>query len=216
MSYKLQGIHCCSRNRRYNFLAGPIIVTGNRRSMKKWSNDAAAVVSNRHCIAYPLRDTNRSVELTRLIMAVVSLLFVSGCDFIGGGGDSESGIGGDGVTSAEILSKVGDGSSKSWNSATCELVEGKNQWRWGWWQDGADVGWEPELDESVSLYVFTIDKPGPLGEVWGQDQKFITLLKQSHCKISSSTKVAYTTKDWLCSGDNVKVDGKDCIISTIE
>ena len=162
-------------------------------------------------------DTNWSGELIRLIIAGVALLSVSGCNLIGGGdGESESGIAGDGVITAGTLSKVGDGSSKGWSSATCQLVEGMTQWRWGWWQDGPDVGWEPELDDSVSSYVFTIDKPGPLGEVWGQSQRFVTLLNQSHCKISSSTKIAYTTKDWLCAGDIVKVDGEDCIISTIE
>ena len=161
-------------------------------------------------------DTNWSGELIRLIIAGVALLSVSGCNLIGGDGKSDSGIAGDGVTTAGILSKVGDGSIKGWNSTTCQLVEGMTQWRWGWWQDGPDVGSEPELDEVVSPYVFTVDKPGALGEVWGQDQRFITLLNQSHCKISASTKIAYTTKDWLCAGDKVKVDGEDCIISTIE
>ena len=154
--------------------------------------------------------------MIRLALVAIALLFVHGCDLIGGNGKSDSGISGDGVTTAGTLSKVGDGSSKGWSSISCELVEGKTQWRWGWWQDGPDAGWEPELDEWVSSYVFTIDKPGPLGEVWGQDQKFITLLKQSHCKIGASTKIAYTTKDWLCAGDTVKVDGEDCIISTID
>jgi hypothetical protein len=157
------------------------------------------------------------VELIRLALVAIALLSVHGCDLIGGSGKSDSGIAGDGVTTAGILSKVGDGSSKGWSNISCELVEGKTQWRWGWWQDGADPGFEPELSDSVSpSYIFTIDKPGPMGEVWGQDQKFITLLRQSHCKISASTKITYTTKDWLCVGDKVKVDGEDCVISTIE
>ena len=158
------------------------------------------------------------MELIRLVMAAVALLFVSGCNLIGGGGESESGIAGDGVRNGGILSKVGDGSSKGWSSTTCQLMEGKTQWRWGWWQDGIDVGWEPEEDpdEPRSSYVFTVDKPGPMGDVWGQDQMFITLLKQSHCKIDYSKKIAYTTKDWLCAGDVVKVGGEDCIISKIE
>ena len=156
------------------------------------------------------------MELIRLVMVATALLFVSGCDLIGGSGKSDSGIAGDGVITAGILSKVGDGSSKGWSS-NCQLVEGKTQWRWGWWQDGADANWEPELSDSVNpSYIFTIDKPGLMGEVWGQDQKFITLLKQSQCKIDYSTKIAYTTKDWLCAGDMVKVGGEDCIISTIE
>ena len=185
--------------------------------MKKSSNDGDAISGNSHCIVSPSRDTNRSVVLIRLVMVAVALLFVSGCNLIGGGGKSESGIAGDGVITAGILSKVGDGSSKGWSSTICELVEGKTQWRWGWWHDGADADYEPELSDSVSpSYIFTIDKPGPLGEVWGQSQRFITLLNQSHCKISASTKITYTTKNWLCVGDKVKVDGADCIIKTIE
>jgi hypothetical protein len=151
-----------------------------------------------------------------MVIAGIVLLLASSCDLIGESGDSESGISGDGVTDGGILSKVGDGSSSSWSSKTCQLIEGKTQWRWGWWQDSEDVGSEPELELPRSSYVFTIDKPGPLGAVWGQDQMFITLLKQSHCKINDSTKIAYTSKDWLCVGDKVKVDGEDCIISSIE
>jgi hypothetical protein len=184
--------------------------------MKKISNDGVTVLGDRHCISFPSRQSSQSAEFFRLAIGLVALVFISGCNVVGGGGDSESGIGGGGVESGEILSKVGDGSSKSWSSTTCQLVEGKTQWRWGWWQDTNDVGWEPELDLPRGAYVFTVDKPGLLGEVWGQDQMFITLLKQSHCEISSSTKIAYTTKDWLCVGDKVKVDGKDCVISAIE
>ena len=53
------------------------------------------------------------MELIRLAMMAVALLFVSGCNLIGGGGKSESGIAGDGVTAGDCLSNICDGSGAS-------------------------------------------------------------------------------------------------------
>ena len=177
---------------------------------------------DRHCIAFPSRDTNRSVELIRLAMMAVALLFVSGCNLIGGGGKSESGIAGDGVTSGNVLSKIGDGSDSSW-SDNCAVVEEKTEWRWGWWQDDYDIvdtGSDVTLDEVPKPrdpYIFTIDVPTLSNdEKWGHSQVFITLVKIADCKIDRTTKIAYTTKDWLCKGDQVKVDGKDCTVAKVD
>ena len=201
--------------------------------MKKSSNDGAAVSGDGHCIAFPSRDTNRSVELIRLAMMAVALLFVSGCNLIGGGGKSESGIAGDGVTAGDVLSKIGDGSGSSW-SESCVVVEEKTEWRWGWWEDDynsdldsddddykvADAGSDVTLDEVPKPrdpYIFTIDVPTLNNdEKWGHSQAMITLVEISDCKIDRTTKIAYTTKDWLCKGDQVKVDGKDCTIAKVD
>jgi hypothetical protein len=171
--------------------------------------------------------------LIRLAMAAVTLLFLSGCNLIGGGGKSESGIAGDGVTTGDSLSKIGDGSDASW-SDNCAVVEEKTEWRWGWWEDdynsdlesddddykAADVGSDVTLDEVPKPrdpYIFTIDVPTLKNdEKWGHSQVFITLVKIAHCKIDRTTKIAYTTKDWLCKGDQVKVDGKDCTIAKVD
>ena len=177
---------------------------------------------DRHCIAFPLKSTNWSVELIRLVMVAVALLFLGGCNLIGGDGKSESGIAGDGVTAAGVLSKIGDGSDSSWSSS-CAVVEEKTEWRWGWWQDDydiVDVGSDVTLDEVPKPrdpYIFTIDVPTLLNdEKWGHSQVFITLVKIADCKIDRTTKIAYTTKDWLCNGDEVKVNGKDCTIAKVD
>ncbi len=177
---------------------------------------------DRHCIAFPLKSTNWSVELIRLVMPAVVLLFLGGCNLIGGDGKSESGIAGDGVTAAGVLSKIGDGSDSSWSSS-CAVVEEKTEWRWGWWQDDydiVDVGSDVTLDEVPKPrdpYIFTIDVPTLLNdEKWGHSQVFITLVKIADCKIDRTTKIAYTTKDWLCNGDEVKVNGKDCTIAKVD
>ena len=89
---------------------------------------------NGHCITISSRRGTRSVELIRLALAAVALLFLVGCNLIGGDGKSESGIAGDGVMSGNALSKIGDGSDSSW-SDSCVVVEEKTEWRWGWWED---------------------------------------------------------------------------------
>ena len=171
---------------------------------------------------FTLRSTNWSMELIRLVMPAVALLFLVGCNLIGGDGKSESGIAGDGVTAAGVLSKIGDGSDSSWSSS-CAVVEEKTEWRWGWWQDDydiVDVGSDVTLDEVPKPrdpYIFTIDVPTLLNdEKWGHSQVFITLVKIADCKIDRTTKIAYTTKDWLCNGDEVKVNGKDCTIAKVD
>ena len=175
-----------------------------------------------HCVAFPSRDRNRSMTLIRLVMTAVAVLFVSGCNFIGGGGKSESGIAGDGVTTGNVLSKIGDGSDAAW-SDSCVIVEDKTEWRWGWWEDDYDIvdaGSDVTLDEVPKPrdpYVFTIDVPTLNNdEKWGHSQAMVTLVEIADCKIDRSTKIAYTTKNWLCKGDQVKVDGKDCTIAKIE
>ena len=162
------------------------------------------------------------MELIRLIMAAVALLFLSSCNLIGGGGKSESGIAGDGVTAGGVLSKIGDGSDSSW-SDNCAVVEEKTEWRWGWWQDDYDVvdaGSDVTLDEVPKPrdpYIFTVDVPTLKNdEKWGHSQVFITLVKIADCKIDRTTKIAYTTKDWICKGDQVKVNGKDCTIAKVD
>ena len=168
-----------------------------------------------------LRDKNRGVEFIRPVIVGAVLLFVSGCTLIGESGKSESGIAGDGVTAGNSLSKIGDGSGSSW-SDNCAVVEEKTEWRWGWWQDDydiVDVGSDVTLDEVPKPrdpYIFTIDVPTLNNdEKWGHSQVFITLVKIADCKIGRTTKIAYTTKDWLCKGDQVKVDGKDCTIAKV-
>ena len=201
--------------------------------MKICSIYRAAGFGDTHRISFSSRGRNRGVTLIRLVMAAVALLFMSGCNLIGGDGKSESGIAGDGVTTGNALSKIGDGSDSAW-SGNCAVVEEMTEWRWGWWEDdynsdldtddddykSADVGSDVTLDEVPKPrdpYIFTIDIPTlSNNEKWGHSQVFITLLEISDCKISRTSKIAYTTKNWLCKGDQVKVDGKDCVITKIE
>ena len=62
------------------------------------------------------------MELIRLVIPAFVLLFLGGCNLIGGDGKSESGIAGDGVKAGGVMSKIGDGSDSSWSSS-CAVVE---------------------------------------------------------------------------------------------
>ena len=85
------------------------------------------------------------------------------------------------------------------------IVQGKTEWRFR------------------SKYVFQIDEPSD----WNtdlDDRVEISLIKLDKCELRNCTldscpespKIAYTTKDWLCKGDYVKVDGNDCLIVAID
>ena len=75
------------------------------------------------------------------------------------------------------------------------MVEGNKKWRY------------------TSKYVFDaveVDPDEP------KDIVRIDVLELSSCAISSSTKIAYTTKNWLCKGDYVKIDGVSCKITAVK
>ena len=147
------------------------------------------------------------VNLTRMIkwpIGVAALLFLVACNLIGGDEDTESGISGDGVKLKNIQTEVGDGSNKVWSSA-CMIVQGKTE------------------SKFRSKYAFHIDEPSD----WDpdlDDRVEITLIKLDKCEIRNctldscpeSSKIAYTTENWLCVGDYVKVNGNDCLITAID
>ena len=124
-----------------------------------------------------------------------TLVLLSACNLINDDGDTESGISGDGSSAGDKQASVGDGSDSSWASATCRIVDGKTEWRWS--------------DDSNS---FSIDDPTSWSTSSSVD---ITLINLSSCAIDSTTKIAYTTKDWLCVDDYVKVNGTGCLIDDI-
>ena len=127
------------------------------------------------------------------------LLLLVACNFIGEDEETESGVSGDGVKLSNIQSEVGEGSNKAWSSA-CMIVEGKTEWGFR------------------SKYTFNIDEPSD----WDPDVE-ITLIKLNECELTNctldscpeSSKIGYTTKNWLCVGDYVKVNGNDCLITAI-
>ena len=143
------------------------------------------------------------VIFTRMIkwpIGVAVLLLLVACNFIGEDEETESGVSGDGVKLTDIQPKVGEGSNKAWSSA-CMIVQGKTEWRFR------------------SKYAFQLDDPSD----WDPDVE-ITLVNLDQCEIRNctldscpeSSKIAYTTKNWLCVGDYVKVNGNDCLITAID
>tara|TARA_B100000029_G_scaffold68697_1_gene61122 strand:+ start:1141 stop:1677 length:537 start_codon:yes stop_codon:yes gene_type:complete len=164
------------------------------------------------------------IMLTRLVVIIGALCVLAGCDLIGEKSETKSGIDGKGVGSQENQDKTGDGSSFGWSALKCELVQGKTQWRLGDWSTRDD-------QETTDPYTISIDSPtgGSESGQWGDystnnDGGFevsnsivrVKLVALSECKIKSDTKIAYTTKNWLCGGDYIKVSGKDCAIDTIK
>ena len=162
--------------------------------------------------------------LTRLVVFVGALFVLSGCDLIGEKSETKSGIAGKGVKLNDSQGKIGDGSSFGWSALKCELVQGKTQWRLGDWSTRDD-------HENTDPYTVSIDSPtgGSESGKWGEystdnDGGFevsssivrIKMVELSQCKVTTTTKSAYTTKDWLCGGDYFKVDGTDCAIDTIQ
>ena len=142
------------------------------------------------------------VILTQIIkwpIGIMVLLLLVACNFIGEDEETESGVSGDGVKLSNIQSEVGEGSNKAWSSA-CMIVEGKTEWGFR------------------SKYTFNIDEPSD----WDPDVE-ITLIKLNECELRNctldscpeSSKIGYTTKNWLCVGDYVKVNGNDCLITAI-
>ena len=143
------------------------------------------------------------VIFTRMIkwpIGVAVLLLLVACNFIGGDENTESGVSGDGVKLSQLQPEIGEGSNKAWSSA-CMIVQGKTEWRFR------------------SKHAFHIDEPSD----WDPDVE-ITLIKLDKCEITNctldscpeSSKIAYTTKNWLCVGDYVKVNGNNCLITAID
>ena len=132
--------------------------------------------------------------LIRNLIVGTALMLTTACNLIDEG-DTESGISGDGVVAKDQQSSEGDGSDSDWSGATCSVVEGKTEWRW-----------------STDSNSFSVDSPTS----WTTSSSIdIELLEISSCEIDSETKIAYTTKDWLCVGDYVKVNGTNCLIDDI-
>ena len=132
--------------------------------------------------------------LMKILIVGVALLLLAACNLIDEG-NTESGISGGGVVAGSNQTNVGDGSDSAWTSTTCNVVDGKIEWRW-----------------SEDKNSFSIDNPTS----WSTSSSIdITLLEISSCEIDSATKIAYTTKDWLCVGDYVKVNGTNCLIDDI-
>ena len=126
-------------------------------------------------------------------IVVIALLFLIACNLIDEG-ETESGISGDGVVAGSEQTHVGDGSPSDWATSTCRLVDGYRIWRF------------------TSKYVFDVLEVDPAEP---NDIVRIDILEQSFCEIDEETKIAYTTKDWLCKSDYVKINGSNCLITAI-
>jgi hypothetical protein len=101
----------------------------------------------------------------------------------------------------------GAGSALTWNSNKCELTQGKTLWRW----EGFDDCYYGNAAGCRKTNRFAINKP----RTEGYYQDWVYLVKLSGCKITRSSKITYSTKNWLCEGDTVKINGKACVIDNI-
>ena len=95
---------------------------------------------------------------------------------------------GGGVIAGATQTSIGDGSDSSWDVAKCEIVVGFTKWKW-------------RREDT-----FHLDEPS------GADANVSIMLS---CEILKTSKIAYTTKNYLCVGDTVKVDNEDCSITSI-
>lgn len=145
-----------------------------------------------------------------LALSGILILTLSSCDVLRES-DTDAGIGGKGVAHRELQPEIGRGSPSEWATLTCAVVEERTQWKW--LPEPKDGGGE---DDDADPFAFQIDKPngwqsrGKLGDV------LITLLPLSNCAIDNKTTIAYTTKDWLCVDDYVRVNDSDCLIKAIK
>ena len=142
-------------------------------------------------------------------IGVVALLLLVACNVIGKDEGTESGVSGDGVKLSNselsnIQPEVGEGSNKEWSSG-CMIVQGKTEWRFRSkhvFHIDEPSDWDPDLDDRVEISLIKLDK-----------------CELMNCTLDScpeSSKIAYTTMDWLCVGDYVKVNGNDCLITAID
>ena len=137
-------------------------------------------------------------------IGMAALLLLVACNVIGRDEGTESGVSGDGVKLKYIQTEVGDGSNKVWSSA-CMIVQGKTESKFRSkyaFHIDEPSDWDPELDDRVEISLIKLDK-----------------CELRNCTLDScpeSPKIAYTTKDWLCKGDYVKVNGNDCLITAID
>jgi len=156
------------------------------------------------------RPTGSLHTIGKVIFAGLLLLVLPSCDVLRES-DTDTGIGGKGVMAGDLQPHIGRGSPSDWNTATCAVVEGRTQWKWlPPPKEGSSE------DDAGDPYIFHIDKPlkwtseGKLGDV------LITLLPLSSCQIDDQSTIAYTTKDWLCVDDYVRVNDNDCLIKSIK
>jgi len=146
----------------------------------------------------------------KFILAGMLGLILTSCDVLRES-DTDSGIGGKGVGARGIQPDIGRGSPSDWKSTTCAVVEDRTQWKWvPAPQDGSGE------NEDADPYIFQIDKPGDWKSKGKLGDVLITLLPLSSCKIDDKATIAYTTKDWLCVDDYVRVNDSDCLIKSIE
>jgi hypothetical protein len=155
------------------------------------------------------RTKNILKTIRAVIIGGIGLLSLSACDALRES-STDSGIGGKGVAARKIQTEIGRGSPSDWNSSTCVVVENRTQWKW---MPEPKAGSE---DDNADPHIFHIDKPnewtskGKLGDI------LITLLPLSRCEIDDKSTIAYTTKDWLCVDDYIRVNDNDCLIKSIK
>jgi hypothetical protein len=108
-----------------------------------------------------------------------------------GDGTSSSGTTGDssaGVIAGATQNGIGDGSDLNWDAKNCEMVATFTKWKWR------------------KANTFHVDEPS------GGDPNISIVVA---CEILKTSKIKYTTKNYLCVDDKVKIDNKDCPITGI-
>ena len=149
--------------------------------------------------------------MLRILSCCIALLSLTACDFLRES-DTDSGVSSEGVTARKAQTEIGSGSPVDWDIKNCAVVENRSEWRWNPPRPN-----DPEGDEGdADPYIFHIDQPGDWQSKGKVGDVLISLLPLSSCKINDSTKIAYTTKNWLCVDDYVKVNGVNCLIKAIE
>ena len=132
--------------------------------------------------------------LMRTLALLLILPFLLGAD--GCGGSTGSGTVVDGI--GTVGGSVGSGSKYQWDGYRCRLVEGKIQYSWNKFYTGNTYSdW------------FYIKAPSD------QYHYGVSVLKLSGCAIDASSTIWYSTKNWLCVGDTVKINGNQCTIDYI-
>lgn len=110
------------------------------------------------------------------------------------------------------VSSVGTGSEFRWDSAECEVVAGKTMWSRMAFVHRGCAGF-PSTSYCLSQDKFFMKAPSD--SVYAEVAVKVVPLPGCTLRDETVKSIWYSTKDWLCSGDAVKINGKNCVIDKI-
>ena len=135
------------------------------------------------------------IRTLALLLILPFLLGADGCGGFTGSGTVVDGIG-------TVGGSVGSGSKFQWDYDKCYVVEGKTQY-----------SWNKFFTSNTNPYYFSIKSPD-VENIFG-NRHGVKVLKLSGCAIDASSIIWYSTNNYLCSGDKIKINGNDCTIDYI-